>query len=71
MVYASWNGATRVAAWRVLGSSGTGRRVVLARRVPKQGFETWVRLATSYRSFELQALDARGAVIGTSSPFSG
>ncbi|HEV3129674.1 MAG TPA: MFS transporter [Solirubrobacteraceae bacterium] len=69
-VYFSWNGATQVQAWRVLGLSDGGVPVVLDRRVPKQGFETWVRSNTTYRRFEVQALDARGRVVGTSRPVS-
>jgi hypothetical protein len=70
-VYFSWNGATEVRGWRVLGRSGTGRPAVLFAHVPKQGFETWVRFPTArWRTFQVQALDGRGRVIGTSRQFS-
>jgi hypothetical protein len=69
-VYFSWNGATQVQAWRVLGLSSAGPPTVLFRRVPKQGFETWVRFTSGDRTFEVQALDAQGRVIGTSRPIS-
>jgi MFS family permease len=67
--YASWNGATQVAAWRVLaGSSGTPLRLVAA--AVKAGFETPIAVPPGgYTTFELQALDARGHVIGISQPF--
>jgi EmrB/QacA subfamily drug resistance transporter len=69
-VYASWNGATRLASWRVLaGSSATQLSVVAS--AAKSGFETAIPLAQSYASFEVQALDSAGHVIGTSRPFTG
>ncbi len=69
-VYASWNGATELAAWRVLAGPGPRRLAVVAMR-PKSGFETSIALAGSYQSFEVQALDASGRVIGASRPFAG
>ena len=59
-VFASWNGATRVARWRVLAD---GRRVATVRRT---GFETRIGLASSAQSFAVQALDSKGRVIGRS-----
>ncbi len=67
-VYASWNGATQVASWRVLASSAGGTMRTLA-RAPRRGFETAIPVAASASRFEVQALDARGRVLGTSSPF--
>jgi EmrB/QacA subfamily drug resistance transporter len=68
-VYASWNGATAVASWRVLASaSGAAHATVLASH-PKDGFETAISLPQRAASFTLQALDARGRVIGSSLPF--
>jgi EmrB/QacA subfamily drug resistance transporter len=64
-VYASWNGATAVAGWRVLAAGGSG----LARPVAtaaKTGFETAISVPSGYTTFQVQALDARGRVIGTS-----
>jgi EmrB/QacA subfamily drug resistance transporter len=63
-VYASWNGATGVASWRVL--SG-GRTVASA---SKYGFETRIRVPVGDHTFRVQALDANGRVIGTSRLFS-
>jgi hypothetical protein len=63
-VYASWNGATAVAGWRVLtGRTATALRP--ARAVRKQGFETAIKVGLR-RYFAVQALDARGRVIGVS-----
>ncbi|MDE3134074.1 MAG: aryl-sulfate sulfotransferase, partial [Acidobacteriota bacterium] len=66
-VYASWNGATRVSSWRVL-TRAAGTTEVLATRA-RTGFETAIPLRTGARSFELQALDAAGRVIGSSRSF--
>jgi EmrB/QacA subfamily drug resistance transporter len=68
-VYASWNGATRLAAWRVLAGSGGGALRVVATHA-KEGFETAIEVPGSERSFKLQALDAKGRVIGGSRAFS-
>jgi hypothetical protein len=59
--YVTWNGATDVVAWRVVAG---GREL----RVPKRGFETAIHLPKHIRRLEIEALDARGNVIGTSSP---
>ncbi len=69
-VYASWNGATRVASWRVLAGAGTGRLTAVT-TAAKSGFETAIPVPQSYASFEVQALDGAGAAIGTSRRLSG
>jgi EmrB/QacA subfamily drug resistance transporter len=69
-VYASWNGATEVVAWRVLAGSGASDRLLDVSTATKAGFETAISVAGGYRRFEVQALDARGRVIGTSRAFS-
>jgi EmrB/QacA subfamily drug resistance transporter len=69
-VYASWNGATQVVAWRVLARAGTGAgRMKVVARAPKSGFETTIPVSAAYGRFEVQALDATGRVLGTSPPF--
>ncbi len=67
-VFASWNGATRVSAWRVLAQSGGGGMLPVA-SAAKSGFETAIAVPQPYSRFALQALDANGRVIGTSAPF--
>jgi EmrB/QacA subfamily drug resistance transporter len=69
IVYASWNGATQVVAWRVLGGESARPSAVLA-TTAKTGFETATALSGDYKSFEVQALNADGRVIGESRPFS-
>jgi EmrB/QacA subfamily drug resistance transporter len=70
VVYASWNGATQVASWRVLAAPGGGGRLTAASTVPKSGFETAIQVPASDGLFRVQALDANGRVLGTSRPFS-
>jgi hypothetical protein len=67
-VYASWDGATQIASWRVLGGADAKhlRTVATAR---KTSFETALRLARAYKVYKVQALDSRGHVLGTSSAF--
>ncbi len=68
-VYASWNGATEVASWRVLAGSSASRLEPVASG-GKQGFESRLAVKGTFSTFEVQALDAKGQVIGTSRPFS-
>lgn len=66
-VYASWNGATEVASWRVLeGASASSMAPVAS--ADKKGFETTIDAPASGAVVEAQALDAAGNVIGTSAP---
>ena len=62
LVYASWNGATEIASWRVVGPDGS----VLATS-GRAGFETAIPVNTSAPSIAVQALTAAGQVLGTSS----
>jgi EmrB/QacA subfamily drug resistance transporter len=69
-VYMSWNGATQVVSWRVLGTEGADRTTAVPSSA-KTGFQTAIAVPGSYKSLEVQALDSAGNVIGTSSSFSG
>jgi hypothetical protein len=66
-LYASWNGASDIASWRVLaGRSPATLRPVL--QAAKSGFETAIALPAgiSLHYLAVQALDASGALIGAS-----
>jgi hypothetical protein len=64
-VYASWNGATEIASWRVLtGPSPAQLTPVVS--APKSGFETAIAAPGLPPYVAVQALDASGAVLGTS-----
>ena len=65
IVHASWNGATEVAAWRVL--AGTGKAPPAPRAtIPAEGFESSTTLPVKYTSVAVQALDAAGRVLAVS-----
>jgi EmrB/QacA subfamily drug resistance transporter len=67
-VYASWNGATKVVAWRVLGGSSTVRLAPVA-TATKSGFETAIALGSHEARLRVQALGAGNRVLGTSRVF--
>jgi hypothetical protein len=66
--YASWNGATGVAAWRVLAGARPDALAAVA-EAPRTSFETAITLPAGVVGpyATVQALDAAGAVLGTAS----
>ena len=64
-LFASWNGATRVAKWQFLAGQSAGSLSRIA-KAPKRSFETRVDLGTSATVFAVRALDSKGHVIGRS-----
>jgi hypothetical protein len=66
-VYASWNGATLVSAWRVLAGASASSLGTVA-QVPRSGFETAIPVpaGTVGPYVAVQALGAAGQVLGTS-----
>ncbi len=69
-VYASWNGATQVASWRVLGGSSAKALVPVA-AAPRAGFETTIPTPGAVGYVAVQALDSSGNVLGTSKAIKG
>jgi hypothetical protein len=68
-VYASWNGATGVASWRVLGGPAppsSKHPLAAVATAPRSGFETTIATPGPEAYVEVQALNAAGAVLGTS-----
>jgi hypothetical protein len=65
IVFASWNGATEVAAWQVLGGASASSVSVLA-TAPRLSFETAIRVTGSPAYVGVRALDASGEELGTS-----
>jgi hypothetical protein len=65
IVHASWNGATGVAAWRVLAGRSAGS-LAPATTTPSTGFETETILRQAYRYVEVQALGPSGHVLASS-----
>ena len=64
-IYVSWNGATEVAAWRVLAGQNPDRLSPLG-IVPRDGFETTIAVGADERYVRVQATDGSGEVIGAS-----
>lgn len=69
-VYASWNGATTIASWRVLAGASPSA-LAPAASAAKTGFETAVPVAGAPTYVAAQALDAAGNVLGTSPTMKG
>jgi hypothetical protein len=65
VVHASWNGATGVAAWRVLGGDRPGALRARA-TIPASEFEISTILPEKYAYVQAQALDGEGRVLGSS-----
>jgi hypothetical protein len=68
-VYASWDGATRAVAWRVLAGSSKTSLSQVVKRVAKTNFETAISVPGNHSWFEVEALGSSGKVLGTSKPF--
>jgi hypothetical protein len=64
-IYASWNGATNVASWRVLGGA-TASELAPITSAARAGFETAIALPQTPPYAAVQALDPAGNVLGTS-----
>ncbi len=67
-VYASWNGSTEVKKWVVLAGSSTKHLSKVA-TAKARGFETAIKLSTTYKKYEVQAIDGKGHTLGTSNSF--
>jgi hypothetical protein len=65
-VWASWNGATDVTAWQVLGGSRANHLAVVRGSVLDTGFETTIRLPHSYRYVRVRALGPGNRVLAAS-----
>jgi arylsulfotransferase ASST len=65
IVHASWNGATDVAAWRVLAGEQPGS-LTAQTTIDDSGFESATILPNEHGFAAVQALDAAGHVLGTS-----
>lgn len=67
-VYASWNGATALASWKVL-AGANGHNLSVVASGPKTNFETAFKVKGKFSVFEVQAVNSKGQVIGTSKHF--
>lgn len=64
-VYASWNGATNVARWRVLAGPSLQQLAPVA-SASRSGFETAIGISNVPAYVAVQALNTAGGVLGTS-----
>jgi len=67
LLYASWNGATGVHSWQVLGGPSASQLTVQS-TARRSGFETVLRLPPGSAFAVVVALDASGAPLGRSAP---
>jgi hypothetical protein len=65
-LWASWNGSTEVAGWRVLAGPNAAHLVPVSEPEAKTHFETEISLHEPYRWVAVEALGARGAVLARS-----
>ena len=65
-VYASWNGATEVAAWQVLAGPGPDRLEPVGDAVDRDGFEIAIPARTAEPYVAVQARNGSGRVLGAS-----
>ena len=65
-VYASWNGATQVAFWRLLAGAQPSALVPSGGAVARQEFETLLQSTNAGPYYAVQALDSSGGLLGTS-----
>jgi Arylsulfotransferase (ASST) len=61
-LYASWNGATEVAAWQVLAGPGP-RELEIVGSVPRHGFETVIEVETTEPYVGVRAQDRSGGAL--------
>jgi hypothetical protein len=66
-VYASWNGATDVARWRILAGPDAGHLSPIV-TVAKNGFETHATVSSTAATFVVEALAADGTLLRRSAP---
>jgi hypothetical protein len=64
-VFVSWNGATDVVEWRVLGGPSVHELAAL-KSAPRTGFETSIEIETTATYVIVEALDRMKRVMGTS-----
>ncbi len=69
-VYASWNGDTRTATWRLLAGPSPAQLTPVA-AAARSGFQTAIATPGPEKDVAVQALDASGAVLATSRTIAG
>jgi hypothetical protein len=67
-VWASWNGSTRVARWRVFAGPGPHRMDPVSGRVRRTGFETRIGAITRAKYVTVRAISAHGTPLADAVP---
>ena len=70
VAYASWNGASAVAQWRLLAGADP-RSMIPVATAPRRGFETRIAIPAAPRYAAAQALGEQGQALGTSAVIRG
>jgi hypothetical protein len=65
VLYVSWNGATKVRRWQVLGRRDGSSSFRPIGSAPRTGFETAMFVPSGYARFKIQALGVGGRLLGT------
>jgi hypothetical protein len=65
-VYASWNGATKVATWKLFAGKKPGSITGRVATVKRTGFETALRTKNKGPYYQVKAYDSHGKLLGTS-----
>jgi Arylsulfotransferase (ASST) len=65
-VYASWNGATKVATWKLFAGKKPGSINGRVATVKRTGFETTLRTKNKGPYYQAKAYDSHGKLLGTS-----
>ncbi|MGN6168129.1 MAG: arylsulfotransferase family protein [Solirubrobacteraceae bacterium] len=65
-VYASWNGATKVATWKLFAGTKPGKVTGRVATVKRTGFETALRTKKRGPFYQVKAYDSHGNLLGTS-----
>lgn len=64
-LYASWNGATSVASWKVLGGKSKKSQTKAVGHAKRSGFETSIHLTGHDTYYKVEALGSNGKVLGS------
>ncbi len=65
-VFASWNGATKVAVWKLFAGTKPGKVTGRVATVKQSGFETALRTKKRGPYYQVKAYDSHGKLLGTS-----
>lgn len=65
-LFVSWNGATEVSCWEVLGAQEDASGIECLGKAPRAGFETAIEVGNEFPKYLVHALDKDGNELGCS-----